>query len=347
MKRISFKPEKVTEKILSDLPERSQDILKRRYALLDGKRKETLESIGKRYGITRERVRQIEELTKKTIKEAEYFVNQAQKAVDSLKEVISSYGGVVGEDILLKDISKSQDSRDHVYFLLDLADPFSDFKKEDHLEKLWFTDKNNFEKVEKSLNDLYKDIKTDELLTEEQIVDKFLLKLQKNKAGNDIIKAGDLMNLVKLSKKVGKNGMDQWGRTDSRNISTRGAADYAYLIFREKGEPIHFSEIADKISKKFGKKCNTATCHNELIKDDRFILVGRGKYGLKEWGKYDGDTVSKIIEKFLKKKKKAMSKDEIMEEVLSKKDIKSQTVVINLNNKDKFKRNKEGKYILA
>ena len=47
---------------------------------------------------------------------------------------------------------------------------------------------------------------------------------------------------------------------------------------------MHFKEVAEAISKTFGKKTHYATCHNELIKDSRFVLVGRGMYALAEWG---------------------------------------------------------------
>ena len=53
---------------------------------------------------------------------------------------------------------------------------------------------------------------------------------------------------------------------------------------RKHGSPMHFREATEAIAKTFGKKVNDATCHNELIKDSRFVLVGRGLYALTEWG---------------------------------------------------------------
>ena len=47
------------EEMLSDLDERSQDVVRRRYGLLDG-RQAKLADIGTHWGITAERVRQIE-----------------------------------------------------------------------------------------------------------------------------------------------------------------------------------------------------------------------------------------------------------------------------------------------
>jgi DNA-directed RNA polymerase delta subunit len=134
--------------------------------------------------------------------------------------------------------------------------------------------------------------------------------------------------------------------SDSRNINTKGVRDYAYLILNQIKEPMHFRDLSSEIAKQFSKKVNVATVHNELIKDPRFILVGRGKYGLKEWGTYSAGTVADVIKEILKSSKKALTKEEIIKEVLSKKDVKEQTVLINLANKS-FKRTKDGKYKLA
>ena len=57
---ITFKPKQVTKKLLSVLPERARDVLEKRYGLGQTGETSTLEAIGQTYGITRERVRQIE-----------------------------------------------------------------------------------------------------------------------------------------------------------------------------------------------------------------------------------------------------------------------------------------------
>ena len=61
MIKLSFQPKQISKKLLAVLNERSRDILIKRYGL-DPKNPAifTLESIGKEYNITRERVRQIE-----------------------------------------------------------------------------------------------------------------------------------------------------------------------------------------------------------------------------------------------------------------------------------------------
>src|SRR6185369_11448141 len=100
--------------------------------------------------------------------------------------------------------------------------------------------------------------------------------------------------------KVGKNPLGEWGVAESPNIKAKGMRDYAFLVIRKHGSPIHFREVAMQIEKLFHKKAHVATTHNELIKDPRFVLVGRGLYALSEWGYMSGvvkDVIKNIIDK--------------------------------------------------
>jgi DNA-directed RNA polymerase delta subunit len=77
--------------------------------------------------------------------------------------------------------------------------------------------------------------------------------------------------------------------------------DYAYLAVKKHGSPLHFREVAQLIEKMFHRKAHIATTHNELIKDSRFVLVGRGMYALKEWG-YTSGVVRDVIREVLREK---------------------------------------------
>ena len=150
---------------------------------------------------------------------------------------------------------------------------------------------------------------------------------------------------LNLSKSLSKNPLGEWGKATSPNVKTRGIKDYAYLVMRRHGSPMHFREVAEAIEKTFGKKTHTATCHNELIKDSRFVLVGRGVYALKEWG-YTAGVVREVIEQILKKDG-PMSKDDIIEKVLKERYLKKNTILVNLMNPKYFKKDKNGLYTVA
>ena len=114
-----------------------------------------------------------------------------------------------------------------------------------------------------------------------------------------------------ISKKIDKNPLGEWGLSSSSNIRTRGVKDYAFLIMRKNGSPMHFREVSKTVTDTFKKKCHSATCHNELIKDKRFVLVGRGIYALKEWG-YKSGVVRDVIKDVLREEG-PLTKDEIIE----------------------------------
>ncbi len=105
---------------------------------------------------------------------------------------------------------------------------------------------------------------------------------------------------LSLSKKIAKNPLGEWGSADSSNVRVKGMRDYAYLVIKRHGSPMHFTEVAKSISELFNRKAHVATCHNELIKYKRFVLVGRGLYALAEWG-YTSGVVKEVIADILRK----------------------------------------------
>ena len=150
---------------------------------------------------------------------------------------------------------------------------------------------------------------------------------------------------LSISKSLGKNAMGEWGMASSSNIRTKGMRDYAYLVIRRHGSPIHFREVAKLITELFDKKAHVATTHNELIKDPRFVLVGRGLYALAEWGYMSGvvrDVIKTVIQK-----NGPMAKDEIIKKVLKERYVKENTIMVNLQNPKYFKKSKEGKYSIV
>ena len=110
---------------------------------------------------------------------------------------------------------------------------------------------------------------------------------------------------------------------------------------------MHFNEIAEAIKQSDFKRKDVTTqaIHNELIKDKRFVLVGRGIYALREWG-YKNGTVADIITDVLKKANKPLHRDEIVKEVLKSRYVKETTILLNLQGKDQFKRVAKATYEL-
>jgi hypothetical protein len=110
-------------------------------------------------------------------------------------------------------------------------------------------------------------------------------------------------------------------------------------------QPMHFREIADAINLAYpGKTVLSRTVHNELIGDTRFVLVGRGIYGLKEWG-YQPGVVSDVIMKVMREMNRPLTVEEIIESVLKDRQVKRNTVIANLQNKHLFNKVGKGMYV--
>ena len=154
-----------------------------------------------------------------------------------------------------------------------------------------------------------------------------------------------LYSILRAAKRIEQNKFGHWGIHNWPEIKPKTINDKIYLVLKNHSKPMHFVEIAGRINEiGFDNKiANAATVHNELILDDKYVLVGRGIYSLKEWGYSDG-TVADVIENILSEiEDGAAVRDEIIERVLEKRVVKKATIILALMNKNKFERI-EGKY---
>ena len=340
MKKIPFKPKSVTKSLLSRLSDRARDVTINRFGLGSDSQKKTLESIGGKYGITRERVRQIENFALKTIKSSPAY-EQNKSVFDDLREFIMDLGGVLPEKELLAQISSDRNTQNHVVFLLTLGDEFEKKKEDKHFNHRWSVSDDMSNRVHQALHGLYQSISETDLIEEKEIMRLFSKKLSDIPSTNR--REDVLRRWLAISKVIGRNQLDEWGLTSSPNIKARGVRDYAYLVIRRHGSPLHFVEVAEQIGKTFNRSAHVATTHNELIKDKkRFALVGRGLYGLVEWG-YSNGVVREVIVKVLREEG-PLSKEDLVEKILKERYVKENTVIVNLQNKKYFKRDKNGNY---
>lgn len=336
---LSFNPKQVVKRLLSSLPERAQDVIMGRFGFNPTGEEMTLESIGKKYGITRERVRQIENYAINHIRKSENYEKE-KPVFEELKNIIKEMGAVVSEEDLLDYLSKDLVTKKYIHFLLVVGDNFEKVKEDVEFKHRWHIDGGLADKIHQALRKLYSGLGDNEIIPESEIVASFLEHLKD--VSDDYKKDEILTRWLSISKNIAKNPLGEWGKSKSPNIKTKGVRDYAYLILRRHGSPIHFREVAKLISEIFNKKAHVATTHNELIKDPRFVLVGRGLYALKEWG-YSTGVVKDVIREILEKNG-PLPKEEILEKVLKERYVKPNTVMVNLQNPKYFKKNKQGLY---
>ena len=336
---LKLNPKQVTKNLLSVLSHRAQDVIIGRFGLGKEEKRQTLESIGKKYKITRERVRQIENYSIANIRKSKEYEKQ-KSTFEEFRKIISDLGSVISEENLLGHLSKDKSTQNHIHFLLVVGEDFTREKEDIEFKHRWHIDKELSKKIHISLRQLYSTLSDDEILLESDMVSKFLehLKDVSDKYKNEEI----AKRWLSLSKLIDKNPLGEWGKTNSPNINAKGMRDYAFLVIRRHGSPIHFREVAKLITELFKKKAHVATTHNELIKDPRFVLVGRGLYALAEWGYMSGvvkDVIRGVLEKY-----GPLSKEEIIKKVLKERYVKENTIMVNLQNPKFFKKSKEGKY---
>lgn len=330
--------------LLSILDARSQDIVTRRYGLKTGQI-QTLDSIGKEYGITRERVRQIESQAKKLLARRQELL---ESVGGMLIDVFKENGGVLTEDYLMTVVGKRFDKTPQptiIIFFLDILPKFAKVSRSNHFNPHWshpalhnkYAD-NVIEKAEEILkkatrpineNNLFTDIRTAIEVTDTELPD-------------ECIKA-----LLEASKRLKRTVFGEWGLIDWVETSPRGVGDKAFIVLGRSGQPMHFNEITNQINDvSFDHKtAHKQTVHNELIKDDRFVLVGRGLYGLSDWGYIPG-TVADVMEAILTKIGEPMAREDLLKEVLKQRMVKKTTILLGLQNNNRFEKVNNDKYTL-
>lgn len=268
---ITFKPKQVTKKLLSVLPPRARDVLERRYGLGPTAETYTLEAIGKIYSITRERVRQIENYGIQTIQKSDVY-NEFSGVFEELQNALNELGGIISEEDFFAELSKDPQTRNHIHFILVVADPFKRIREDDAFQCRWCVEKQIAETVEAALRKIFDSLEEDELISEEEILGR--LKRELGEVEEKYRDEKVLRRWLSISKQIDRNPLGEWGHAASPNVRAKGIRDYAYLAVKRHGSPMHFKEVADAIKNLFNKKAHVATTHNELIKDKRFVLEG-------------------------------------------------------------------------
>ncbi len=370
--------------LLGRLNKKERDIISRRFGLKKSKR-ETLESVGKLHNLTRERIRQIENASIKKLselKELEENLSDLKQKVDLL---LREHGGLMEKEYLFhllntfSPVEKNSDDyqveKNHYDFFLSrlLNDHFEELSSSKHFKKSYKLKYETLEHMEELAKQLVRKIEeiketcqTEDMinmLANDEVYQKYQDKYdqdsdQVNVASywsdslfdedHDLVHNNKgLYSLLQALSDVEQNKFGYWGKYDWGEIKPKTINDKIYLILKHENKPMHFVKIAEKINEiGFDKKvANPATVHNELILDEKYVLVGRGIYGLKEWG-YKKGIVLDVIKEIMKEKGEPMTKEQIIESVLENRLVKRTTINLALMNKDVFEKTSEGKYRL-
>ncbi|MFH1769306.1 MAG: sigma factor-like helix-turn-helix DNA-binding protein [Parcubacteria group bacterium] len=336
---------KSAAKLVGILSQRNREVVSRRFGLKTGK-KETLEAIGASYGITRERVRQIEEASLKMIKEDDQFQGSVQPHVRLAKNIVDQVGGVMNEKSLFSAFSGSEkpsSTNAALVLMLTLDGTTKRTPEDDNFHAFWSISKDRSQEFKNSIATFISTLKQSKKVIADGVMADFL----NGNASLEGITVDTVNSYISISKKVGKNVYAEIGLTSWPEIKPRGVRDKSFLVLKKEGKPRHFREITQLInSTEFSpRKAHIQTVHNELIKDDRFVLVGRGIYALSEWG-YKSGTVKNVIADLIRENG-PMKKDEIVAKVLSARMVKQNTVLLGMQDKKIFNEDESGYVILV
>jgi hypothetical protein len=336
----------ILEDMFLVLSQKEKDVIVKRFSL-NNEPKMTLERIGQQFSVTRERIRQIEKIALGKLKRTIKSTKLNEISVLAL-EIIDNKGGVSTESALISEIlnvlGSSQDIDANIIRLaLNITPELEKTEKSNVYYPFWRVSelsestikaivKNGISLLNKS-GDV---MKPEELATEVQ---------KSLKSKNFNVEKSTILSALEVDQRIKK--MDTgFGLMSWRHINPRSIRDKAYIILKEKGEPMHFIDIANKISEAgFDRKVvTTQAVHNELIRYDQFVLVGRGLYALKEWG-FKRGTVADVIENLLEKKS-PLSKQEIIKGVMKQRQVKKGTISLNLQKNNHFVRVGRAMYAL-
>jgi hypothetical protein len=270
--------------------ERAVNIIKLRFGLEDGKIY-TLEEIGQKEGVTRERIRQIQKKELVRFKKinnkdltiinflltnwllSRYGVVDEQEVDDYfLKLGIKNYKGaaimLLSEN--LKIIRSIRKKGIKIYY------PISEFD----INKI-------ISKVEEVLTKTHKAL-TLETIRKEIGIKKEYVVLNKNYScilSEHILKK--LFKLVPTINEISVEGDKLYTLHTNRFFFPQYWSDVIYKTVKNYNKPLHFTEIAEKVNdlNVFNKQIDVRRVHAILIDDKRFAHTGvRGAYGLTEWG---------------------------------------------------------------
>ncbi|HSX48615.1 MAG TPA: sigma factor-like helix-turn-helix DNA-binding protein [Candidatus Nanoarchaeia archaeon] len=331
----SFNFKQAAEAVLKTLKrDRDRQILARRFGF-DLAKRQTLEQIGKHFGITRERVRQIEKATLAKVKTTQS--GEVRQANSLLLDYLAGEGGLSSLARVVELVGLQANQQAYVQFLATLSSDVEVIEEDDQLRQ--------------ALAALPKFSKTKVRQLSQQLVDVYHqlgkpapLSAIASQLPADLNPAA-IVNIAQLSKRLASHE-NQWGLVEWPQVNPKSIRDKTYLVLSKHGKPLHFGDIAEHIKdSNFSRRDVTIQAvHNELIKDSRFVLIGRGIYALAEWG-YTPGTVADIIIEILKGEA-PLHKDEIVRRVLKKRQVKTTTIVLNLQEKDHFERVAKATYKL-
>ena len=333
---------KLIQNLLKDLTERQRDVLVGRFGLEKGGKVQTLAALGVRYRVTRERIRQIESSAVGALRKKIASDPTCQEIIQKSRNFLKEQGGVATSVNLLEYLKASADdlNQNHLAVILEASKAFFFYPEDKHFWAFYYLDKASLKSATGFVEQWTGHLRgrKEVVLTGKyhSLLEEFL-----KRRG---LKPNFAASYLNISKRIHRNPYGDVGLAEWTEIMPRTIRDRVYLVLKKKKEPLHFRAIAKHINDVFAGRTQASppTVHNELIKDPRFVLVGRGIYALAEHG-YEPGTAREVIGRVLTRNGPLRPRYVILS-VQKERFFKPNTVLVNLQNKSHFERLPNGTY---
>ncbi len=375
---------KIVGDLFSELSDREQDVLKHRHGLKNGTKKTlegigkdhnlTRERIRQ---IETSSIKKLQEL-----KNLDEYLKALRKVISQLleehggimeKEYLKNALVGFSIDSAQVEVKDKEVHKNYINFLITklLHKEFEDISSSKYFKSFYKFKHQNIDLFENIVNELLDKVrelkkihKTKDIISLIKNTESYKANEEKFQGENNIDMVGILRSklyddeeefindnkvvysILQATEKLKQNKFGYWGYNNWKEITPKTINDKIFLVLKNKKKPMHFEEIATRINEVgFDKKnANPATVHNELILDKKYVLVGRGLYGLKDWGYKEGSVVD-VVKEILNESDEPLTRDQIIRRVLDKRVVKKATIILALMNKDKFER-KNDKYLV-
>ncbi len=331
--------EKFFQDVLTSLSDKERTVIERRIGIHGSK--ETLQNIGNSFkpSITRERVRQIEDAG---IKKVGRIIKATELSAiqDMARDIMGHHGGVLTREkligALIQNMNLSKEINAQMLEVIVQSD-FEIIKSKPRLgTQTYFTLPDI---TRKSIDAVHREaVKT--LKRKKDVMER--TELYTHIAESVKEEVGSLSNVfidsvLDIFDDIVKGEEVLIGLTRWKILNPKTLKDKAIYVMKKEKVPMHFVDISNKISEYLGEAVKINTIHNELIRNEEFILIGRGIYALKEWGFKPG-TVLDVILDILAKNGGPMNTEDIIKKVLKVRNVKKTTIYMNLQNKKAIER---------
>lgn len=333
-----------TDEIIGTVAERAQRVLRSRFGL-GGALPKTLHVVGADEGITRERIRQIEQGALRTVRSREAAARWSARTMrvrEALAKLSRMLGGVVRVDVLAFLLHMKGDAGHAMLrFLLSTLPEAKEIRNSSRLVGHFRLE--GGPSVARVLEEARR------ILTEAQhpVPDAAVFRGIRHRTSLAIADPA-VRSVLSVARDLVRTPFGEWGIRGWREATPRNVGDKSYIVLKHAEKPLHFSDIAERINAaKFdGRAALPQTVHNELIRDDQFVLVGRGLYALRERGHVPG-TVAEVLERILRRAGEPLWRDELIAAVLKERIVRRNTILLALQNRERFSRLSDGRYVLA